>query len=114
METKTKKPVKLPDKPEPLRGNELLRAVVNQILAHPETWDQSDYHSECGTTHCVAGWAQVLGGLPATGAAYFDAKRLLGLTKTEADQLFDPKTKLREIYDFAFMKLRSPKEMVPL
>jgi len=36
--------------------------VLAQLRAHPETWDQESWHSECGTTHCCAGWAVVLAG----------------------------------------------------
>lgn len=37
----------------------LLRAVLAQIDAHPERWNQKDYatRGECGTAFCVAGWA---------------------------------------------------------
>lgn len=40
----------------------LRRAVHEQISIHPETHDQSNWHSSCGTTHCVAGWAVVKSG----------------------------------------------------
>ncbi|HEY3493357.1 MAG TPA: pentapeptide repeat-containing protein [Polyangiaceae bacterium] len=36
---------------------DLPRKVLDQITAHPETWDQRAWHSKCGTRHCVAGWA---------------------------------------------------------
>lgn len=36
--------------------------VLDQILSHPETWNQKAWHTECGTQHCIAGWAQILGG----------------------------------------------------
>lgn len=39
-----------------LRGLALLDAVIAQIEAHPETWDQRAWR-QCGTTMCVAGWA---------------------------------------------------------
>lgn len=38
----------------------LAEAVLKQITEHPEQHDQSSYgerRSDCGTTHCIAGWA---------------------------------------------------------
>jgi hypothetical protein len=70
-------------------NRELHERVIAQIKAHPETWDQSVWHSSCGTKHCYAGWAQILGGGQANeGTAREDAIQLLGLTKAEADYLF--------------------------
>jgi hypothetical protein len=42
----------------------LLRAVLAHIDAHPELHDQRafDTRTECGTAHCVAGWACLLSG----------------------------------------------------
>ncbi len=37
-------------------------AVLQQIEAHPETHDQSGWHSECGTKHCAAGWVVTIAG----------------------------------------------------
>lgn len=38
-------------------NRELFRKVYDQITAHPETHDQDEFESSCGTTRCVAGWA---------------------------------------------------------
>ena len=43
-----------------LRGLALLNAVIAQIEAHPETWDQEEWRCETGM--CVAGWMCELGG----------------------------------------------------
>lgn len=65
---------------KPLRGGALARAAVNQILLHPETWDQSAWHNECGTKHCFAGWCQILAGKKANDdTAEEDAMEALGL-----------------------------------
>lgn len=42
----------------------LLRKVMDHITAHPEEYDQREYavRTDCGTTHCVAGWALALSG----------------------------------------------------
>lgn len=42
----------------------LIRRVLNQIDAHPETWDQQWFgiKTECGTAFCFAGHAVVLSG----------------------------------------------------
>jgi len=70
---------------------DLLRAVADQIEAHPETWDQNHFEarSECGTTYCVAGWALRLSHqqIPATGASR-DAAPLLGITSDLAETVF--------------------------
>jgi len=34
-----------------------LRAVASHVLAHPQILQMESWHSECGTTHCLAGWA---------------------------------------------------------
>lgn len=42
----------------------LAYAVLDQITAHPQTWDQSFWITEtdCGTAACFAGWACLLSG----------------------------------------------------
>lgn len=44
---------------------DLLLAVREQITANPETHEQGTWgrKNECGTTHCIAGWACVLEGV---------------------------------------------------
>jgi hypothetical protein len=44
--------------PAPIPG--LAANVLIQIQAHPEEWDQSVWHSDCNTAHCVAGWTVTL------------------------------------------------------
>lgn len=46
-------------------GQETAQAVLDQIRMHPETHDQTIFHAstQCGTTHCVAGWAEKVHGL---------------------------------------------------
>lgn len=99
---------------EPLRGNELLRAVVNHIIDDPESWDQVEYHSWCGTKHCIAGWAQVLGGADVSSGewrmslsldASSDAMKFLELTSDEACWLFSYDRTFDEIHEFAKARL---------
>jgi hypothetical protein len=43
----------------------LAYAVLDQIEAHPENWDQAKWISrkaECGTSGCFAGWTAMLSG----------------------------------------------------
>lgn len=43
----------------------LIAAVFEQISAHPDSWDQSEWAQTshtCGTTACFAGWAAQLNG----------------------------------------------------
>lgn len=65
---------------EPTPNLPLLRAVLAQIDAHPERWNQKDYatRGECGTAFCVAGWAVHL----------THPTEELGLSRYEADRLF--------------------------
>ena len=34
-----------------------LQAVAAAVLAEPEALQMGSWHSDCGTTHCLAGWA---------------------------------------------------------
>ena len=36
---------------------ERLKAVAQQVLDQPDRLDMTRWHSECGTAHCLAGWA---------------------------------------------------------
>lgn len=40
-------------------NQERYQKIINQILEHPESWNQCVYHSHCRTKHCIAGWAQM-------------------------------------------------------
>jgi len=76
----------------------LLAAVVNQIITYPETHNQDEYH--CGTSHCVAGWAQVLGHGPMLKYPtniWDDAVGLLGLSQDDAHYLFSSQRRISEI-----------------
>lgn len=68
-----------------------LARVMNQIIEHPETWDQSNWH--CGTSHCFAGWAQVMSGKnPSDLSASDDAREWLGLGYYDSKWLFAAST----------------------
>ena len=87
---------------------DLMRAVREQITKHPETHDQTSWgeRTECGTTHCIAGWACALSGdafewaadapgvdlalLVTAPRAHVDvrAAELLGLDSIEAGDVF--------------------------
>jgi hypothetical protein len=70
-------------------NKERFKQVLDQIQQHPETWKQDTWH--CGTTHCFAGWAQILSGCEAnTDTARRDARIWLDLSIAEADWLFSP------------------------
>jgi hypothetical protein len=34
-----------------------LHAVASHVLAHPQILQMGSWHNECGTAHCLAGWA---------------------------------------------------------
>ena len=88
--------------PTPLRGEKLLKTAVNQILAHPNTWDQTHWHSSCGSKHCIAGWCQILAGHVADeGCVTSQAQEALGISMADRAWLFAPIRTLAEIYRFA-------------
>lgn len=35
----------------------LIDKIVDQVISHPEQYDQSKWRSECGTVFCIGGWA---------------------------------------------------------
>ncbi len=39
-----------------------LREVVKTVLASPDRLQMESWHSDCGTNHCIAGWAIHLAG----------------------------------------------------
>ena len=72
--------------------------VIAKITENPDCWDQTEWH--CGTTHCFAGWAQILSGRQADGATTRrDARRWLELTWSEANYLFDAKRTIKDFRD---------------
>lgn len=48
----------------------------------------SDVNDLCGTTHCIAGWAQVLSPEHQSSTALLDGQKALGLDFVQADRLF--------------------------
>ena len=73
----------------------LVRAF-NHILAHPDEWDQSQWH--CGTTHCLFGHCQILAGIPVNSESCLQGvMRLTGLSRDDAEWLADARRTLPEI-----------------
>jgi len=67
-------------------NKQLLADVFNHIITHPETHNQRKYH--CGTSHCVAGWTQVLGRGPMPEYpldATYDANYLFASERTASE-----------------------------
>ncbi len=73
---------------------ELLQEVKEKILAEPQSFDMCSWHrrSKCGTTHCIAGWADVLVNqeeFPSTKSeAYYASLFGLGLQYEKTSRLF--------------------------
>ena len=79
-------------------NKERLAKVMNQILENPETWDQTKWH--CGSSHCFAGWAQVMSGKEEDDAtAGKDAQEWLGIDDDSALYLFDGGRDLIELFE---------------
>ena len=65
-------------------NKEHYKQVLDKITACPEQWEQISWH--CETTHCFAGWAQILSGKqPISGTARRDARMYLNIDKEQAD-----------------------------
>ena len=104
------------------------RQVIAHILAHPESWNQAVWHSDCGTEHCYAGLAQMFSmtqewrpldsSLDSKGWRWLwngsskttqrsidhvirDAREWLDLTDEEAEYLFDAHRNLQELEEYA-------------
>ena len=69
---------------------ELLRRIQEVIRLKPEALEMGDWHGKnlCGTTHCIAGWAQVLSGHDESHRADDEGMEALELSYEEADRLF--------------------------
>jgi hypothetical protein len=44
----------------PYRDPNLLSTIASIVLANPKKLEMSNWHSPCGTAHCIAGWAVFL------------------------------------------------------
>ena len=88
-------------------NHKLLKQTMNQIIEHPETWEQDTWH--CGTTHCFAGWAELIhyyGGqnldpddyYPNRGITSHRAREALGIGKVVADELFHSDNNLHDLH----------------
>lgn len=107
----------------PVLNVDLLRQVMAQIEAYPESWNQGNWFrktpdTECGTTACFAGWTCQLTGweplygedMPVAGLvmrkgstevahAHETAVAELGLTNVEASRLFFAPTDFATLQD---------------
>lgn len=112
---------------EPKPNLPLLRAVLAQIDATPERWNQGYWatKTDCGTAYCIAGWAVHISNPQAQpywggteldnadeacvvldeedGERFIDqsARKLLGLTGTESWSLFGGKNTRADVQRIA-------------
>jgi hypothetical protein len=80
-------------------NKENFQKVIDEIEKNPDSFDQKNWH--CGTKHCFAGHAQILGGFtinPKTTRR--DARIFLDVSKNEADWLFNPSRTLDDFKNF--------------
>jgi hypothetical protein len=76
-------------------NKENFKKVLDHIEAHPETWDQATWH--CGTSHCFAGWAQIMSGKEADQKTVVgDAREWLDLSSADAAWFFRGDAKLQD------------------
>lgn len=87
---------------------ELAYAVLDQIDAHPETWNQATW--DCGTAACFAGWAVRLAGGKVEKGGLLDPfvvegpEDIVGLEVPEAAELVlgsDCRTDFDDLFDAA-------------
>lgn len=79
------------------------KMVLDTIKRHPDQWDQTNWHGHyiCRTTHCFAGWAQILSGREECGwRTRKDAMDWLGLEDQDAIYLFHSGRTLGELETF--------------
>ncbi len=79
-----------------MKNLENIKLVLDHIENNPECWQQTNWH--CGTSHCFAGWAQVLSGKEENDATVRrDARMFFGFNRQEADYYFHGDRKLEEL-----------------
>ncbi len=90
-------------------NTKLLRQIIEQIEANPKLWKQTSWHStlSCGTSHCVAGWAEFISGDQIKCESFWDSEfhmkrgmELLGLDRMQAAYLFGGSRSLSQIKKF--------------
>jgi len=72
-----------------MKNIENIQKVLNIIEKNPSSWNQSRWH--CGTSHCFAGWAQIVARKPICDHPLIvirDARLFFGFTQKEADYYF--------------------------
>lgn len=91
---------------------QLRQVVLDQITTYPETHDQRDWVSACGTTACVAGYALLfqLGYIPIGDAfdVLEEAQHLLDLDDYDAMRLFHYTTKEQARHALKFLANGDP------
>lgn len=100
-------------------NEELGQKILDQITAHPESWEQASWGrwigSDCGTIACVAGWAVHFTGWKSNReipqahvvskgdrvtSVQYAAQDELGLTDRQSEYLFGGGRDLGEIEEF--------------
>ncbi len=111
----------------PEQRQQRLAQTINAIIANPASWNQVHWHSNCGTSHCFAGHADLLAGnRPPDPSEYEDerdycyaledwhdnasirAEKWLGLGRQEANYLFSAERNFGELYNFAQSEVMEP------
>ncbi len=70
--------------------------IIKEIRSNPEGWDNGKWH--CKTTHCYAGFAQILSGTkPDRYSAANEARIALGLNESESRYMFAANRTLAEL-----------------
>jgi hypothetical protein len=73
-----------------------LETILSRIEADPSVWNQDSWH--CGTSHCIAGHAQIDAGLsPDNVTAAVDGAQWLGLSPAVANWAFSQDRTLEEL-----------------
>jgi len=103
-----------------MNPQETAQAVLEQIRTNPETYDQAEFETACGTKRCVAGWAAHFHGYKVRVSKYFHSQqwyspagdavdiemvgaRVLGLRPFDDEELFYETDNAQAVHALEFL-----------
>ena len=92
---------------------QLLAKAMNQILEHPETWDQTVWH--CGTSHCFGGWVQIFGGHKESDTVIASMRELLpNVSENDVFWVTDSDRTIPELYRWVYFMVHIDDTLTPI
>lgn len=81
-------------------NKENFKLILDKIKKDPNSWDQNEWHSTCGTKHCFAGHCQIeMGRSINADTVREDAAEFLEIPPTESWVLFDVENTIEDFED---------------